>query len=221
VIDVNWDQGRFADHEGGVSGTSKDEFAGVESADYRRRCRILAARDTACWEFRIGCGGWVALRWGICCSKIGRDAALEMTLMANVFVPDGAVICRAGANFEAQVDGKLLSCGAQRDFAWKKGCVGPTKDFARAICAWRENRGGGISGSASTHLLSGLGGWEVGRCGRRHVADWKARKKYPAEKIADGILEELKPKKTFAGERGPQPMVSGRGAGDAGRASLW
>ncbi len=119
-----------------------------------------------------GAADVVALRLGnlLLENKAGTPA-LEMTLMGGTFLfPDGAVICPAGANFEAQVDGKALELWRPHAILPGKRVVfGPTKDFARCyLCVAGGIRVAEFLGSASTHLLSGLGGWEgkVGRCGK-------------------------------------------------------
>src|SRR5262249_53523883 len=91
------------------------------------------------------------------------QAALEMTLAGGTFAfPEGAVICLAGANFGAQLDGReLLMWRAHAVLPGKRVTLGSTRDFARCyMCV-----AGGIVvdeflESASTHLLSGLGGWQ-------------------------------------------------------------
>ncbi|HTP86911.1 MAG TPA: biotin-dependent carboxyltransferase family protein [Bryobacteraceae bacterium] len=85
-------------------------------------------------------------------------AALEMTLLGGTFgFPDGAVIALAGSDFETEIplwNPIRIPPGATLR-------VGPTRSGARCYLAVR----GGIAvelflGSASTHVLSGLGGHE-------------------------------------------------------------
>ena len=90
-------------------------------------------------------------------------AALEMTLLGGTFeFPDGAVLSLAGSDFGATLDGKPVEMW--RAFEAKPRQVlrmGPTRSGARCyLCVL-----GGIEvkpflGSASTHILSGLGGHE-------------------------------------------------------------
>src|SRR5258708_36508054 len=57
---------------------------------------------------------------------------------------------------------------------------------------------------------------------RRCAVDWKARKKYPAEKIADGSFGGVEAEKDVAGDaRAAGRLVSGGGAGDAGARQVW
>jgi antagonist of KipI len=151
----------------------------------------------------------VALRLGnLLLENKAGTAALEMTLTGGTFLfPDGAVICLAGANFGAQVDGKALELWRPHAILpGKRVVLGATGDFARCyLCL-----AGGIGvaeflGSASTHLLSGLGGWE-GRALRKGdvLPIGKLEKNIRRRKLRAGVLEELMPKKTLRVTRGPQ-----------------
>ena len=134
--------------------------------------------------------------------------ALEMTLTGGTFTfPEGAVVCLAGADFGAQVEGRPLP-------PWKpwailpgqKLSVGASRNFARSyLCI-----AGGITvelflGSASTHLLSGLGGWQ-GRALRQGdvLPIGQVTKRIRQKKPAPGVLETLRPGKTLRIIRGPQ-----------------
>jgi antagonist of KipI len=151
----------------------------------------------------------VALRVGnLLLENSPGAAALEMTLTGGTFAfPEGAVVCLAGADFGAQVDGRPLP-------PWKPWAIlpgqrlslGATKDFARCyLCI-----AGGVSvepflGSASTHLLSGLGGWQ-GRALRPGdvLPIGQVTKRIRQRKPASGFLETLRPRKTLRITRGPQ-----------------
>jgi antagonist of KipI len=156
-----------------------------------------------------GAADAVALRLGnlLLENKAGTPA-LEITLTGGTFLfPDGAVICLAGANFGAQVDGQALELW--RPYAilpGKRVVFGATRDYARCyLCV-----AGGIGvtqflGSASTHVLSGLGGWE-GRALRRGdvLQIGKLRKNIRRRKLRPGVLNTLKPEKKLRVTRGPQ-----------------
>jgi biotin-dependent carboxylase-like uncharacterized protein len=156
-----------------------------------------------------GAADAVALRLGnlLLENKAGTPA-LEMTLTGGTFLfPDGAVICLAGANFGAQVDGKALELWRPHAILpGKRVVLGATRDFARCyLCV-----AGGIGvaeflGSASTHLLSGLGGWE-GRALRKGdvLPLGRLEKNIRRRKPRAGVLEQLKPEKTLRVTRGPQ-----------------
>jgi antagonist of KipI len=88
-------------------------------------------------------------------------AGLEMTLLGGTFAfPDGGVVALTGSDFGATLDGKPVP--RWTSFEAKPGQtlrLGPTRSGARCYLCVQ----GGIMvepflGSASTHLLSGLGG---------------------------------------------------------------
>jgi len=90
-------------------------------------------------------------------------AGLEMTLLGGTFVfSDGAIVALTGADFGATVDGAQAVLWTS--MVVKPGQtlrLGPTRSGARCYLCVR----GGIEvkpflGSASTHILSGLGGHE-------------------------------------------------------------
>lgn len=90
-------------------------------------------------------------------------AGLEMTLLGGTFgFPDGAELALSGSDFGATLDGKPVELWTALEA--KSGQVlrmGPTRSGARCYLCVR----GGIAvnpflGSASTHILSGLGGHE-------------------------------------------------------------
>jgi antagonist of KipI len=156
-----------------------------------------------------GAADAVALQLGnLFLENASGTPALEMTLTGGTFLfPDGAVICLAGGNFGAQVDGKALELWRPHAILpGKRVVLGATRDFARCyLCV-----AGGIGvaeflGSASTHLLSGLGGWE-GRALRNGdvLSIGKLEKNIRRRKLRAGVLEELKPGKTLRVTRGPQ-----------------
>jgi antagonist of KipI len=131
-----------------------------------------------------------------------------MTLTGGTFLfPDGAVICLAGANFGAQSDGKALELWRPHAILpGKKLVLGATRDFARCyLCV-----AGGIGvvdflGSASTHLVSGMGGWE-GRALRKGdvLQIGRLERNTRRRKLRPGVLDELKPEKQLRVIRGPQ-----------------
>ncbi len=90
-------------------------------------------------------------------------AGLEMTLLGGTFLfPEGAQLALTGSDFGATLDGKPVELWVA--FEAKPGQtlrLGPTQSGARCYLCVR----GGIEaklflGSASTHILSGLGGHE-------------------------------------------------------------
>src|SRR5712692_8135078 len=88
-------------------------------------------------------------------------AGLEMTLLGGRFVFwDGAVFALTGSDFAATLDGAPVSLWASHPAKARETLrLGPTRSGARCYLCVQ----GGIVvkdflGSASTHLLSGLGG---------------------------------------------------------------
>ncbi len=152
-------------------------------------------------------------------------AGLEMTLLGGTFVfPEGASVALSGADFGATLDGKPVELWTS--FEVKPGQVlrlGPTRSGARCYLCVR----GGIEvklflGSASTHVLSGLGGHE-GRALRKGdvlnigAADTDGQKRTGKNacstkgagasckrRLAGRALELLTPRKTLRVTPGPQ-----------------
>jgi antagonist of KipI len=156
-----------------------------------------------------GAADAVALRLGnLLLENAAGTPALEMTLTGGTFLfPDGAVICLAGANFGARAEGKALELWRPHAILpGQRVALGATQDYARCyLCV-----AGGIGvvdflGSASTHLLSGLGGWG-GRALRKGdvLQIGKLEKNIRRRKLRPGVLDTLKPKSKLRVTRGPQ-----------------
>jgi len=135
-------------------------------------------------------------------------AALEMTLLGGTFLfPERAVIALTGSDFGSTLDGMPLDRSTPLDVRPGQTLhVGSTRSGARCyLCVH-----GGIIvkpflGSASTHLLSGLGGYE-GRALRKgdvlHIGP--AIASFRKRTIATRILEQLAPRKVLRVTPGPQ-----------------
>jgi antagonist of KipI len=147
-------------------------------------------------------------------------AALEMTLLGGTFrFPEGALAALTGSDFGAALDGADLP--SWTSFEVKPGQMlrlGPTRSGARCYLCTR----GGIAvkpflGSASTHLLSGLGGYE-GRALRKgdvlNIGDpripacspyaSRALRTNRCKKVTPKIQERLLPRKILRVTAGPQ-----------------
>jgi antagonist of KipI len=143
-------------------------------------------------------------------------AGLEMTLLGATFLfPDGGVVALTGSDFGATLDGAAVATGTSLDV--KPGQtlrVGPTRSGARCYLCVR----GGIAvkeflGSASTHLLSGLGGYqgralrkgdllEIGRAtaaGTKRTGDGRKRRT-----VNPKALQRLATRKILRVTDGPQ-----------------
>ncbi len=151
----------------------------------------------------------VALRLGNL--LVGNDpggAALELTLLGGSFVfPDEAVIALTGADFGATIDGRAIETWTAHAVpAGAKLLSGPTRNFARGYLTVA----GGVRispflGSASTHLLSGLGGQE-GRALRKGdiLQIGNLQETFRKRRISQAALLALKPRKVLRVTEGPQ-----------------
>jgi biotin-dependent carboxylase-like uncharacterized protein len=135
-------------------------------------------------------------------------AGLEMTLLGGTFLfPDGAVIALAGSDFGATLDGSPVDPWTSIEVrAGQTLRLGPARSGARCyLCVL-----GGIAvkpflGSASTHILSGLGGFE-GRALRKgdvlHIGS--APGTFRKKTIAPEVRNLLLPRQTLRVTSGPQ-----------------
>lgn len=135
-------------------------------------------------------------------------ASLEMTLLGGTFeFPEGARLALSGSDFGAWLDGVPVqfwkSFEAQAGQALR---VGFTRDGARCYLAVQ----GGISvsyflGSASTHVLSGLGGLE-GRALRKGdvLSIGDSNGDFRPRAISGAGLRQLVPRKVLRLTDGPQ-----------------
>jgi antagonist of KipI len=135
-------------------------------------------------------------------------AGLEMTLLGGAFLfPEGAVLTLTGSDFGATLDGKPV--GLWRSVEASPGQVlrlGPTRSGARCYLCVQ----GGIAvklflESASTHILSGLGG-HGGRALRKGdvLKIGEANGSYRKRTLAAKALEGLSPRKVLRVTPGPQ-----------------
>ena len=135
-------------------------------------------------------------------------AALEMTLLGGTFsFPEGAVVALAGSDFGAAVDGASVEMWSSFDVRPGQTLrLGGTKTGARCYLCVQ----GGIAvdlflGSASTHLLSGLGGLEGRSLHKGDTLKIGAAKSTPRKKtVSASALEKLAPRKVLRVTPGPQ-----------------
>jgi antagonist of KipI len=135
-------------------------------------------------------------------------AGLEMMLLGGTFLfPKGAVVALTGSDFGATVDGATVDLWTSVEVRPGQTLrLGPTRSGARCyLCVH-----GGIVvtpflGSASTQVLSGLGGFE-GRSLREgdvlHIGS--AIGSFRKRTIAPHVLEHLSPRKVLRVTPGPQ-----------------
>ena len=135
-------------------------------------------------------------------------AGLEMTLLGGTFLfLEGAILALTGSDFGATLDGAAVDLGTSVDV--RPGGtlrLGPTCSGARCYLCVQ----GGIVvtpflGSASTHILTGLGGFE-GRSLRKgdvlHIGP--ATGSFRKRTIAPQVLKYLSPRKVLRVTPGPQ-----------------
>jgi len=135
-------------------------------------------------------------------------AGLEMTLLGGTFMfPEGAAMALAGSDFGATLDGQPVELWTALEA--KPGQVlrlGPARSGARCYLCVR----GGIEaqlflGSASTHVLSGLGG-HGGRALRKGdvLRIGTSNRATPKRRLSMQALEKLSSRKVLRVTPGPQ-----------------
>jgi len=135
-------------------------------------------------------------------------AGLEMTLLGGTFVfPEGAIVALAGSDFGARLDDAKVDVGTSIEVDPGQTLrLGPTRSGARCYLCVQ----GGIAvppflHSASTHILSGLGGFE-GRALRSgdvlHIGS--ASEIFRKRTIAPQVSEQLLPREVLRVTSGPQ-----------------
>jgi antagonist of KipI len=153
-------------------------------------------------------------------------AGLEMTLLGGTFQFEGVCVAAlTGSDFGATLEGAVVAPWAS--FETKPGQtlrLGPTRSGARCyLCVQGGIQVKAFLGSASTHLLSGLGGHEgralrkgdVLRIGdatearqertvRNTGSTEKAHDSNRARRVALRVLERLAPRKVLRVTSGPQ-----------------
>lgn len=135
-------------------------------------------------------------------------AALEMTLLGGTFIfPEGANVALTGSDFGATLDDARLAVGTSVEVRPGQTIrLGPTKSGARCYLCVQ----GGIAvkpflGSAATHLLSGLGGFQ-GRALRKGdvLPIGSAAKPFRNRALASRASENLYLGKALRVTPGPQ-----------------
>jgi antagonist of KipI len=151
----------------------------------------------------------IALRMGnLLVGNPENAAALEMTLIGGTFVfPEGTVVALTGSDFGATLDGAAVEIWTSIEIRPGQTLrLGPTHSGARCYLCVQ----GGITvtpflGSASTHTLIGLGGFE-GRPLRKgdvlHVGP--TARSFRERAIALSGLEQLSLRKVLRFTAGPQ-----------------
>ncbi len=135
-------------------------------------------------------------------------AALEMTLTGGRFhFPQGSVVAMAGSDFAAHHDGRVLEMWIPHAIS-PGGTIffGATQNGARCYLAIA----GGIQvkpflGSASAHLVSGLGGFEGRALGKGDILWFEhTGKPMRRRKLSARVVEAWQPRKLLRVTPGPQ-----------------
>jgi biotin-dependent carboxylase-like uncharacterized protein len=135
-------------------------------------------------------------------------AALEMTLQGGSFLfPQGAIVALTGSDFGGKLDGVPVECWTSIEIRPSQTLtLGPTRSGARCYLCVR----GGIEvnlflGSASTHILSGLGGLD-GRPLRKGdvLKIGQPGTSFRSARLPATALERLSPRKILRVTPGPQ-----------------
>jgi antagonist of KipI len=135
-------------------------------------------------------------------------AALEMTLLGGAFLfPESAILALSGSDFGATLDDAPVDPWTSLETRPGQTLrLGPTRSGARSYLCVQ----GGISvklflGSASTHVLSGLGGLD-GRSLREGdvLSIGPTSRPFRRRRLAPHILQHLSPRKILRCTPGPQ-----------------
>jgi antagonist of KipI len=135
-------------------------------------------------------------------------AGLEMMLLGGTFIfPQGAIVALTGSDFGATVDHVGLKVGTSAEVLPSQTIrLGPTNSGARCYLCVQ----GGISvkpflGSASTHILSGLGGFEGRPLQKGDVVRIESSTEpFRRRTIAPAVSEHLSRRKVLRVTAGPQ-----------------
>jgi antagonist of KipI len=135
-------------------------------------------------------------------------AALEMTLLGGAFeFVEGAVVALGGSDFGATLDGKPVE--TWNAFEARAGQVlklGSTRSGARCyLCARGGVEVNEFLGSASTHVLSGLGGFEGRALKKGDVLKiGETRGALQRRSVSAEALSQLAARKVLRATAGPQ-----------------
>jgi len=156
-----------------------------------------------------GAADRVSLRIGNCLVGNGEGApALEMTLLGGTFAfPQGAVFALTGSDFGATLNDEALQLWTS--YQARPGQVlrvGPTQSGARCyLCIHGGIRVEPFLGSASTHLLSGLGGHQGRALRKGDVLEiGPSSEPFGKSDVSAERLQHLSPRKVLRVTPGPQ-----------------
>jgi antagonist of KipI len=135
-------------------------------------------------------------------------AALEMTLLGGSYIfPEGGVVALAGADFGPTLNGRRIQTGVPHAVMPDgKLSLGQTRSGARCYLAFAGGvRVAPVLGSASTHLLAGLGGFKGRALQKGDVLEIGApAKRLPRRKLSAEARDAFQPRKILRVTEGPQ-----------------
>ena len=135
-------------------------------------------------------------------------AALEQTLLGGSYLfPEGGVVALAGADFGAALNGQPLEMDmAHAVMPGGRVSLGKTRGGARCYLSIAGGvRVTSVLGSASTHLLSGLGGFKGRALQKGDVLEIGApTKRLLRRKLGAKARDAFQPRKTLRVTEGPQ-----------------
>jgi antagonist of KipI len=135
-------------------------------------------------------------------------AGLEMTLLGGTLVfPEGAVLALTGSDFGATLDGKPVELWTAFEVRPGQALrMGPTRSGARCyLCVQGGIEAKLFLGSASTHILSGLGGHQGRALRKGDVLSIGAASASSRERrLSTRALKELQSRKVLRVTPGPQ-----------------
>jgi antagonist of KipI len=140
--------------------------------------------------------------------NVESAAGLEMTLLGGTFLfSEGAILALTGSDFGATLDGTTVALGTSFEVApGQTLCLGSTRSGARCYLCVQ----GGITvppflRSASTHILSGLGGFDGRPLRERDLLRiGPATKPFRKRTIGPHLSEHLSSRKVLRVTPGPQ-----------------
>jgi antagonist of KipI len=134
--------------------------------------------------------------------------ALEMTLLGGTFLfLDGAVIALTGSDFAATLDGTPVDLWSSVNARPSQTLrMGSTRSGARCyLCVQGGIAAKAFLGSASTHLLSGLGGHEGRALRNGDVLNIETTiTSFQKRTVSPQVLKQLSPSKALRVTPGPQ-----------------
>ncbi len=137
-----------------------------------------------------------------------NSAGLEMTLVGGLFrFPHGAIVALTGSNFSATLDGAPLPLWTSAEVRPGQTIrFGDTRSGARCyLCVDGGIKVTAFLGSSSTHVLTGLGGFEGRTLRKGDVLEiGAATESFAPRRLSTEFAYLVEPRKTLRVTEGPQ-----------------